>query len=107
MGHGIGQVFAAQGHTVWLFDVNEDALSSAKERVRANLTNMANQGVKFDLGIDEILDLICTTPDLGQACQSCDFVFEAVFEDLELKQHTFAELDRLCPPDTIYAATLP
>jgi 3-hydroxybutyryl-CoA dehydrogenase len=28
-------------------------------------------------------------------------VFEAVFEDLELKQRTFAELDRLCPPETI------
>jgi 3-hydroxybutyryl-CoA dehydrogenase len=101
MGHGIGQVFAAQGHAVWLFDVNEEALSAAKGRVRANLTNMAGQGVSFDLDPDEILDHIRTTADLREACEDCDFVFEAVFEDLELKQRTFAELDRLCPPETI------
>jgi 3-hydroxybutyryl-CoA dehydrogenase len=101
MGHGIGQVFAVQGHPVWLYDVNEAVLSSAKERVHANLTNMANQGVQFGLDRDEILDRINTTSDLDQACQSCNFVFEAVFEDLELKQRTFAELDRLCPTETI------
>jgi 3-hydroxybutyryl-CoA dehydrogenase len=101
MGHGIAQVFAERGHRVWLFDVNEDALSSSKGRVRANLTNMVDQGVKFGLDTEEILDLICTTSDLDQACEGCDFVFEAVFEELELKQRTFAELDHLCPPETI------
>ncbi len=101
MGHGIAQIFAIHGHTVWLVDDNEEALGSAKTRVRSNLTNMTNQGVDFGKSIEESLELINTTLDLSTACAGSDFVFESVFEDLELKQNVFAELDRLCPPETI------
>jgi 3-hydroxybutyryl-CoA dehydrogenase len=98
MGHGIAQVFAVHGHPVWLIDTNEDTLNSATDRVRANLTNMAKEGVDFGADVEEILDHVSTTADLATACEDCDFVFEAVYEDLELKQQVFADLDRLCPP---------
>ena len=101
MGHGMAQIFAVHGHKVWLVDVNEELLNSAKDRVQANLTNMQAQGVRFDTDIEEILDNIITTADLGIACEGSAFVFEAVFEDLELKQRLFADLDSLCPPETI------
>jgi len=96
MGHGIAQVFAVHGHRVSVVDIDEDILSSAKERVRANLTTMANHGINLGFEIEEILGRINTTADIASACEDCDFVFEAVFENLELKQRTFADLDRLC-----------
>ena len=101
MGHGIAQIFAAHGHPVWLHDANPDILNSAKERVRANLTNMAEKGVTLGAGVDEIVDRIRTTDDLGTACAEAEFVFEAVYENLELKQQIFADLDRLCPTETV------
>ena len=101
MGHGIAQIFAFHGHPVSLVDDNQDALDSAKRRVHANLTNMAEHGVKFGAGVEEILDRIEVTVDMAIACEGSDFVFEAVFEDLELKQRIFADLDHLCPPETI------
>jgi 3-hydroxybutyryl-CoA dehydrogenase len=101
MGHGIAQIFAVHGHTVWLVDSHEDVLISAKDRVRANITNMVNQGVEFKIEINDALDNIYTTSDKVVACQGSDFVFEAVFEDLELKQNIFAELDSICHPETI------
>jgi 3-hydroxybutyryl-CoA dehydrogenase len=101
MGHGIAQIFAVRGHPVWLVDCNEDVLNSAKDRVRANLTNMAKRGVDFGADIEEILDCISTTADLATACEDCNFVFEAVYEDLELKQQIFADLDRLCSPKAV------
>lgn len=101
MGHGIAQIFAFHGHPVWLVDDNQDALDSAKRRVHANLTNMAEHGVKFGASVEEILDRIEVTVDMAIACESSDFVFEAVFEDLELKQRIFADLDQLCPPETV------
>ena len=61
MGHGMAQIFAVHGHKVWLVDVNEELLNSAKDRVQANLTNMQTQGVRFDTDIEEILDNIITT----------------------------------------------
>jgi 3-hydroxybutyryl-CoA dehydrogenase len=101
MGHGIAQVFAAHGHAVSLYDSNPAALSAAPGRVRSNLANMARGGFLFDAPIDDIVERIGITPDLAAACQGCGFVFEAVFEDLSLKQGVFAEMDRLCPPETI------
>ncbi len=101
MGHGIAQIFASHGHPVWLLDANKDTLNSAKDRVRANLANMAQHGVTFGTDIDDIVAHIRTTDDLATACAGADFVFEAVFEDLDLKQRVFADLDRLCPPEAI------
>jgi len=101
MGHGIAQIFAVQGHTVWLVDDNTEALDSAKERVENNLRNMQDKGVDLNDSVSQILALINTTQKLDSACDGSEFVFEAVFEDLELKQQLFAKLDNLCPPGTV------
>lgn len=101
MGHGIAQIFAAHGYPVWLYDTDKGALDTAKQRIRTNLNNMAMQGVKFDQDTDEILNQINITPHMSEACKKCAFVFEAVYEDLSLKQRIFAELDRLCQPGAI------
>ena len=101
MGHGIAQIFAVHGHPVSVVEINEGTLSSAKARVRANLTTMANHGIDLGADIEEILGRINTTAGMAAACEDCDFVFEAVFEDLELKQQAFADLDRLCPQEAI------
>jgi 3-hydroxybutyryl-CoA dehydrogenase len=101
MGHGIAQIFAAHGYPVWLHDANQDILNSAKDRVRANLTNMAEKGVTLGADTGAIVDRIRTTGDLGTACAEAEFVFEAVYENLGLKQQIFADLDRLCPTETV------
>lgn len=101
MGHGIAQIFAMNGHKVKLTDVNHEMLSSAKERVHANLTNLAKHGIDFSDDIGEILGRIETTADLANACKGSQVVFEAIFENLELKQQVFADLDRMCPLTTI------
>jgi 3-hydroxybutyryl-CoA dehydrogenase len=101
MGHGIAQLFAVHGYTVWLVDDDNDVLSSAKERIGSNLRSMRAKGVGFEADDDQILDHIKTTTELGHACEGSDFVIEAVFENLELKQSLFARLDGLCPPRTI------
>ena len=101
MGHGIAQVFAVRGYEVALLDNNVETLSSAKDRVRCNLQTMAGGGIDIGAPIDTILDRIEITQDLAAACQGAVFVFEAVFENLELKQDTFSELDEFCPPEVV------
>ena len=101
MGHGIAQVFAVHGHPVSLVDIDEDTLGTAKVRVHANLTTMVDHGIELGADIEEILGRIATTADIAEACEDCNFVFEAVFEDLELKQRTFADLDRLSPQEAV------
>ena len=101
MGHGIAQVFAAARHAVRLTDNNRAVLGTARDRVGANLARMVAGGIRLDDEIDVIVGRIRTTEDLAEACAGADFVFEAVFENLPLKQQLFAELDRLCPAGTI------
>jgi 3-hydroxybutyryl-CoA dehydrogenase len=107
MGHGIAQVFATRGHPVWLLDADHDTLNSARGRVQANLENMARQGVIFGQSadaaaeIEAIVECIRPTHDLAAACSETDYVFEAVFEDLDVKQRLFADLDRLAPAQAI------
>ena len=101
MGPGIAQVFAAHGHPVQVYGRTADKLSIVKDRIRTNLTRMAEYGLVRSSDIARILDRIGVTTELALALRNADVVIEAITEDLAMKQELFAELDRLCPPNTI------
>jgi len=103
MGHGIAQIFALQGYSVVLMDVKEDLLYKALEGVRSNLTLMAEKGIVRQEDIDPAISRIKTTIDMSEAANAVQFVVEAVFESLDLKQKILKELDASCPQDTILA----
>jgi len=100
MGHGIAQVFAVGGHPVTVVDPHTASLHTVKERVHANLTAMAQHGIDLGADIDAIVSRIALATDLEAGVAGATFVFEAVFEDLALKQDLFVRLDRACPPAT-------
>ncbi|MDX2480121.1 MAG: 3-hydroxyacyl-CoA dehydrogenase family protein [Desulfuromusa sp.] len=101
MGIGIAQVFASSGCEVFLVDLNQDQLDKVPDGVSGILENFAKYGVKFSDPDDVILGRIKTTTNMQEACSGCDFVFEAVFENMELKQKIIADLDRFCDEKTI------
>ena len=101
MGRGIAQVFACSGHPVCLVDTEETILKLAKEQVVKNLKQLVQHGISFSDRIEKIVEQISTTTEMARACEGCDFVVEAVYENLDLKQQVFADLDRLCPPEVI------
>ena len=47
------------------------------------------------------MDLIDLIVPMAQAMDKVNFVVEAVYEDLALKQEVFAQLDKVCPPDAV------
>ncbi|HOQ45972.1 MAG TPA: 3-hydroxyacyl-CoA dehydrogenase family protein [Bryobacteraceae bacterium] len=101
MGPGIAQIFAAHGHPVQVHDTAGERLATVEERVRANLERLAEYDLADADGIPETLGRISVTQNLEEACAGAGVVVEAITEDLKLKQDLFAELDRLCPPETI------
>jgi len=101
MGPGIAQVFATRGHPVQVYGRTAAKLSIVKDRVRVNLTRMAEYGLVESSDIARILDRIGVTTELALALRNADVVIEAITEDLGMKQELFAELDRLCPAHTI------
>jgi len=103
MGHGIAQIFAVQGYSVSLVDLNDELLSKALQDVRSNLTLMAQKGIGHLDGIEPAIARIKTTVDLSEAAAGAQFVVEAVNEDLGLKQKIFKKLDAICPKEVILA----
>ena len=101
MGPGIAQVFATYGHTVNIHNRSSEKLAGVHDRVRGNLTQMAEYGLVEAAEIPLIVERIHTCTDLAVACEGAAVVIETITESLPLKQELFAELDRLCPPETI------
>lgn len=101
MGHGIAQVFAVGGHRVVVQDSVPEALATVHERIKANLTRMAEYELVSAAAIPDILSRVTCTTDLIEACRGADIVVEAIVENLPVKQELFARLDALCPERTI------
>ncbi len=101
MGHGIAQIFAVHGYPVWVVDPHKESLETVHQRIRSNLDLMSAHGIQFEGGVEAVLDRVNLTTSMETGCAEADFVIEAVFEDLALKQDIFNRLDQRCRVDTI------
>lgn len=103
MGSGIAQVAAAAGYRVVARDVGDEPLARARRAIEGSLAKLVEKGKLAPEARDAALGRIAFTTDLA-ALRDCDLVIEAVPEELELKNRLWAELDRRCPPATIFAS---
>jgi 3-hydroxybutyryl-CoA dehydrogenase len=104
IGHGMADVFAKAGHAVRLIGRSEASLAAALARIRDSMTVFAAEGLFDAAQIEPAMARISTGTDLA-AAQGCDFVFEAVPEDMELKLSLFERLDAMLPPSAILASS--
>jgi len=102
MGSGIAQVLAQKGYPVILNDVLPDALDRAAQGIEKSLQRLVKKGSLGEEQVPPILERISRTTKL-EAVRECQFVIEAVSEDVEMKRKLFAHLDELTSPDTILA----
>ncbi len=101
MGGGIAQVCAQAGYDVTMRDISEDILNKTLKTIKWSVGKFVEKG-KVQGTVDEILGRLKATTDLSAAADA-DFVFEAIIENLEAKRTLFAELDKLCAANTIFA----
>lgn len=104
MGHGIAQEFALAGYEVYMQDLTEEKLQQATDNIRKNLAMLRKVGLVTEGKDEDILVNIHCATQLEEAVQNADVVFEAVLENLELKEKLFQKLDSLCPERTILAS---
>ena len=100
MGHGIAQVAAMAGQTVWLIDKSEDALAFARQKTGDSLKRLHEKGKIKDTP-EAVLGRIKTTSSLAEGVRDAQYVVEAVFEDINLKRNLLAEVESLAPKGTI------
>ncbi|MER7007426.1 3-hydroxybutyryl-CoA dehydrogenase [Dactylosporangium sp. NPDC000555] len=102
MGAGIVEVFARNGIDVLAVEIGEAALHRGEETLRGSVERAVRKGKLSEDERDALLRRVTFAVGLD-ALRSADLVIEAVPEQLGLKQRLFAELDRVCKPETILA----
>ncbi|MBY8990618.1 MAG: 3-hydroxyacyl-CoA dehydrogenase family protein [Candidatus Lokiarchaeota archaeon] len=105
MGSGIAQLLATHGINVNLVDVSDDILRKVKEVIDKNLQKFYVDKNKISKEeAERILNRINLLVNKDEAIKDAQMVIEAVFEDMELKQNLFADLDAQCEKDVILAS---
>ncbi len=103
MGGGIAMNYANAGIPVLLKEVTQEALDRGLATIRRNYETSFAKGKITRDHLDRTLALI--TPTLTyDGFDQVDIVTEAVFENMDLKKVTFAELGRVTKPDCILAS---
>jgi 3-hydroxyacyl-CoA dehydrogenase len=103
MGGGIAMTYANAGIPVLLKDVDDAALQRGLATIRRNYDVTMSKGKMTAEQVDKTMALITpiTTYD---GFDQVDIVVEAVFENMELKKATFAELGKVTRPDCVLAS---
>lgn len=103
MGAGIAIVAARAGFRTVVFDMNGQSLERAHKQTVGFFAKSVEKGKLTQGQVDEILANMQSTTVLADLAP-CDLVIEAVFEDLKVKHALLAEMNRVCPPQTIFAS---
>lgn len=103
MGHGIAQVAAQAGFDVRLVDVDREALERGLERVGSGYARLVAKERMSEEEREAAIARLNGSTELG-ALEDADLVIEAVVERLEVKRQVLADLDRICPAETILAS---
>lgn len=102
MGGGIAEVSASHGFAVKVVDSSVEAARKGVERIRERLKKRAAEGKMTGKEMEDTLSRVSIGEGLPDLRES-DLVIEAVIEKEEVKKEIFRELDRLCPPETIFS----
>jgi 3-hydroxybutyryl-CoA dehydrogenase len=103
MGAGIAQVAAQAGCQVWLRDMSQELVDKGLSGIGKFLDRSVEKGKITAADRDAVMGRLSGA--LGpEPAAGCDLVIEAVVEDLAVKAKVFGELDRICPPATIFAS---
>lgn len=104
MGNGIAHVFAQNGFTVTLIDVNANQLEKAISTITKNLDRQVTKGTLKDDQKQQALSNITTITDIGEGVKNAELVVEAATENIELKLKIFKQIDDAAPVGCILAS---
>jgi 3-hydroxybutyryl-CoA dehydrogenase len=102
MGAGIAEITARSGRRVIGVERDATAAEAARLRIEESTAHSVERGRISAEERAALLGRLCVTHELAQAAQA-QLVIEEIPERLELKLELLAELDRLCPPETVLA----
>ncbi|HTE15780.1 MAG TPA: 3-hydroxyacyl-CoA dehydrogenase family protein [Burkholderiales bacterium] len=103
MGAGIAIVAARAGFKTIVFDTQQVALDRARKQTEGFFAKSVARKKLTQQQVDTILANLTGTTRIDDMA-ACDIVVEAVFENLKVKHGLLAQINQVCPPQTIFAS---
>jgi len=103
MGAGIAQVAAQAGIAVVMNDVAPELCKRGVDSIARNLERMIERGRFKPEERDRVMRRVETTTNLEDLA-GVEFVIEAVVENEDAKIALMQKLDKICPPQTVFAS---
>ncbi|XP_032385873.1 LOW QUALITY PROTEIN: lambda-crystallin homolog [Etheostoma spectabile] len=99
-------VFVSGGYSVKIYDTNQDRLAKAITEIRKQLGDLEEAHMlRGELTAMQQLALLSCYDDLAEALEGAFFVQECVFEQLDVKQSVFQDIERLVGKDVILSSS--
>ena len=102
MGQQIGAQCAIHGFEVVLYDINQDILDKAFERIKKLFKFLVMSNKITQKEADAAINRIIGTTNIQEAAVNADLISESVPEDLDLKKRIFSQFNTICPDHTIF-----
>ena len=103
MGAGIAQVAAQAEIAVVMHDVTPELCKRGVDTIARNFNRMIERGKFKPEERDRVMLRVETSTNLEDLAK-VDFVIEAVIENEDAKIGLLQKLDKICPPETIFAS---
>lgn len=103
MGSGIAQVAAVSGYDVTIVEVSEELVKKGLAGIEKSLAKFAEKGTMTAEQKEATLARLRGSTKLEDLA-GADIIIEAIIENLPIKRETYAKLDQLCKPETIFAS---
>src|SRR5262245_19050761 len=103
MGAGIAQVAATSGYEVTIVEISDELIEKGLSGVEKSLAKFVEKGAISAGQKDGALQRLSGTTELEEVA-GADIVIEAIVENLQAKRDSYARLDALCKPETIFAS---
>ncbi|HMY74826.1 MAG TPA: 3-hydroxyacyl-CoA dehydrogenase NAD-binding domain-containing protein, partial [Blastocatellia bacterium] len=103
MGSGIAQVAATSGYDVTIVEVSDELVKKGLGGIEKSLAKFAEKGTITAEQKDSTLARLAGSTKLEDLADA-DIIIEAIIENLPIKRETYAKLDQLCKPETIFAS---
>jgi 3-hydroxybutyryl-CoA dehydrogenase len=102
MGSQIGLVFLAGGFTTILYDISQERIDWGMENIGKLLDRRVQKGKLEKSEVEGMTARLSTTTSINDL-KNAELIVEAVFEDIEIKNKLFKDLDLTCAEATILA----
>lgn len=104
MGAGIAQVCAQSGYKTVLYDISEDFLQQAVEKMKQSVQKAVERNKLPKEALEAVQQNLSTSVNIYELGEGLDLIIEAAPEEMSLKKDLFGKLEEVCPDETIFAS---